>query len=90
MRHTDDSVEKVLLPNSLLGGVTFTRYRVSLFNKHGLGENTEADKTVPIYKTWWFLVIVGLGALVIIIIVTAVLCCYCYRTRGVLSVSYNS
>lgn len=82
MREMGDDTEEVTLSRDESSPDEFTRYRVSLFNEHGLGEATEANKVDPFYKTWWFLVIIALAALVIIIIITAVLCCYCFRMRG--------
>ena len=82
MREEDGSAEKVLIPNSQLPESGYIRFQVSLFNKHGIGEPKEAEKVEQFYQKWEFLVIIGLVALLIIITITAVLCCYCFRMRG--------
>jgi len=82
VRQRDPSAEKVLIPNSQLPEAGYIRFQVSLFNQHGIGEPKEADKVEQFYSTWWFLVIIAMGALLIIITITAVLCCYCFRMRA--------
>ena len=82
MREEDGRAEKVLIPNSQLPESGYIRFQVSLFNKHGIGEPKEAEKVEQFYQKWEFLVIIGLVALLIIITITAVLCCYCFRMRG--------
>lgn len=77
-----DTNKKLLETDKFKSLDAYSRYKVSLYNSYGLGEAMEADETVPFYKTWWFLVIIALVALVIIIIIVSVLCCYCYRTKG--------
>lgn len=67
----------------------YDRFQVSLYNTRGLGEAIEAEKVDPFYKRWWFLVIVAMGALIIIITILAVLCCYCFRMKGTSANSFS-